>query len=125
MKKVIVLTIGSILFFFGSLIGQEKSKCAANPESKWDIPPEVIKNSPIKYPEDALKENIQGTVYLKVMINSTGKVTSTEIIKKDSVTESMEKEAQNAVSQYIFKPAKYKGKNVNAIITLPIRFKLQ
>lgn len=108
-----------------SLQAQETLKPKKEQKTEWDVPPTVLKSSPIKYPEDARKDKIEGKIFLKVIIDKDWKVKSAEIFKYDNVTESMLTESKKAVLQYVFSPAKLKGKPVKSEVTLPIKFKLQ
>ena len=125
MKKQLILVLALLALCFTVAIGQGNKKKYINIKDKWDTPPSVLKSEPIKYPEDAKKDSIQGTIWFKVVIDVEGKVKSVDVLKKDKVTESMITEATNSVKQYIFNPAKVKGKSVESTITLPIKFKLQ
>jgi TonB family protein len=106
-------------------LSQDKKNDCRTTHKEWDVPPTILKSYQIKYPEDARKDSIQGTVWFKVEININGKVTHIEIAKKEGVTESMIMEAKTAIENYIFKPAMKNNREVAAIVTIPIRFKLK
>lgn len=81
----------------------------------------ILKN--IVYPEDAAADSIEGRVYVLAFINENGDVVKTEVIKSDHSV--FNEAAVSAVNKVRFTPAKIKGKNVKAQITVPIMFKLQ
>ncbi len=95
----------------------DKSMSYYNPE--YDTPPELISLIRPKYPKEARKENITGSVLVKAFINEKGIVEKTEISKGiDQLNEA----AINAVKKAKFKPAEYKGKPVSVWINLSIDF---
>lgn len=78
----------------------------------------------IRYPEAAMKDNIQGRVVVKFVIKSTGKVADVEVIR--SVSPELDAEAVRVVkSMPDFTPGTVKGKPVNCQYALPVSFKLQ
>ncbi len=88
----------------------------------YDKPPEAVKQVGAKYPEKAKKEGLEGTVWVKVLIDENGKATKSEILKTDR--EVFNHEAQAAVMKWVFKPALKQGKPVPVWVTIPFRFKL-
>jgi len=79
--------------------------------------------SNLKYPLEAQKSGIQGTVLIRFVISKTGKVTKVEVLR--SVFSALDDEAVRVVKllpDWI--PGEQKGQKVNVYFTLPIRFKL-
>lgn len=75
----------------------------------------------IVYPKSLLKENVQGAVVVRFVVNAKGKVSDAWIIK--SVHPEMDKEAIRVVKKLgKFSPAKLNGKKTPVFFTLPIRF---
>jgi len=74
------------------------------------------------YPLQALKDKVEGTVLLFVTVNETGEVLYASV--KDSVREDLNLAALEAAQSFKFKPAKAKGKPVQATVTIPFNFKL-
>lgn len=72
----------------------------------------------IIYPEELRSTNIEGNVFLKVLFNKNGKIEN--ITKISSDNQLFTEAAANALKNTKFKPAKDKGKPVNA--SLIIRF---
>ena len=79
--------------------------------------------SNIKYPEDARKAGIEGTVVVNFIIDKTGKILNPEI--KRSVHGSIDAEVLRIIDlmpNWI--PGKQSGKNVAVSFNLPVKFKL-
>jgi TonB family protein len=78
----------------------------------------------IKYPEDAKKNNIQGTVFVSFIVLKNGKVTDVSILK--SANPALDDEALRVVKGMPdWKPGlNDEGKPINVIFNLPINFKL-
>ena len=89
----------------------------------FDEPPVLIKYVPPSYPALARQAGIEGTVLLRVVVGTDGKVESASVIQSD-VTPAMEKAAIAAARKFIFKPAKQRTVPVRASMAVPIRFKL-
>lgn len=78
----------------------------------------------LRYPEDAVKDSIQGTVLIEFMISKTGKVTNVKVL--NSLSPSCDAEAVRMVSlmpDWI--PAEYKGENIPVIFKIPILFRFK
>ena len=89
----------------------------------FDEPPTLIKYVPPSYPALARQAGIEGTVLLRVVVGTDGKVESATVIQSD-VTPAMEKAAMAAARRFLFKPAKQRTVPVRASMAVPIRFKL-
>ena len=77
----------------------------------------------IRYPEIAKRAGIEGRVFVKAFINSTGTVSKTEIIR--GIGAGCDEVAMDAVKKTKFTPGRQRGKPVNVQVTVPILFKLQ
>lgn len=75
------------------------------------------------YPEFALKQQIQGRVLLRLLIDKHGRVVDVEVIKKAGF--GFDEAAVKAIRESTFIPAKDGGKPRRCIVLLPIRFELQ
>jgi len=87
--------------------------------TKCDSPPGLITLIRPKYPKEARKRNIKGSVILKAFVNTKGVV---EEVKISEGIKGLNKSAINAVKKARFKPAKYRGEKVPAWISLSIDF---
>jgi TonB family protein len=72
----------------------------------------------IHYPADSL----EGRVYVQFTIDTTGKVIDPKILK--SVSKLADEEALRVVKMLEFNPGTQRGKKVNILYTLPIKFNL-
>lgn len=77
----------------------------------------------LKYPAIAKENGIQGTVIVRFVVTSTGKVEKSEILR--SLDPACDKEAIRVVSSLPnWVPGKQNGANVSTYYTLPIKFKI-
>jgi len=93
-----------------------------------DVMPELIGGlesiqKRIKYPEEAIKNKIEGTVYVMAYINENGGIDFVEVVK--GIGYGCDEEAMKAVAQAKFTPAYSQGKPVKTRVVIPIRFKLR
>jgi len=86
-----------------------------------DEAPVLVHQGIPKYPEEARKAKIQGTVIVEATLGLTGKVEKVKVIQ--SVKE-LDEVAVKAAEETTFKPVRYKGKAVKVNIKLPFNFKL-
>lgn len=92
----------------------------------YSEPPIPIKKIPPKYPKFAKNSGIEGSVLLEVEIFEDGSVGAVEVIKSLMGGENgLDQAAINAVKQWKFQPAKYKGKPVATWTTFEVNFNLQ
>lgn len=81
-----------------------------------------LKNE-LKYPEEAIKNNEEGTVVVRFVVSDKGDVCDAKVVR--SVSKSLDAEALRAVnSMPAFKPGLVGDKPVNVYFTLPCRFAL-
>ncbi|MEM1323803.1 MAG: TonB family protein [Bacteroidota bacterium] len=79
--------------------------------------------SNIKYPAEARKNGVQGTVVVKFVVNKEGLVEQAETIRK--IGGGCDEEALRIVNMMPkFIPGKQRGKKVNVFFHLPIKYKL-
>ena len=82
-----------------------------------------IANS-LVYPEEAVKIDIQGTVYLRFIVNKDGNIENAEVVR--GVDPLLDKEALKVINSLNkkWKPGKQNGKIVNVYMILPLFFVL-
>lgn len=81
-------------------------------------------SSNLKYPEDAIKNNIEGTVFVQFTVESNGNVTNEHIIR--GVSASLDEAALKVIRDMPdWLPAKAGEKAVPFIFTMPLKFKLE
>ena len=111
-------TLFSLLLFFFVLgfnaIAQDKQ-----PEPIGGIE-QILKN--VVYPISAKEAGIEGKVLVKAIIDESGNVAETEVIK--SVNTDCDKAAVDAIKKTKFTPVTKDGKPVKAEVVIPIMFKL-
>ncbi len=81
----------------------------------------IIEN--VRYPEDAKKNGVQGTVYVQFTVTKNGKLQDIRLQK--SVNPGLDEEALRVIKLMPdWVPGSFKGKAVDTQLTLPISFKL-
>jgi TonB family protein len=138
--KTIELTFTLILIFFFTAVSaqekQEKKDLKPNAEGIYfevEVMPEfpgglaglqeyLVKN--IQYPEQAKKDSITGKVFVQFIIDESGRVGGTKVIR--SASPSLDAEAVRVVdSMPVWTPGKQKGEAVKVAFTIPIMFALK
>ena len=77
----------------------------------------------IEYPEEAAEEGIEGTVFVKFVVNNKGENTDVEVIR--GVHETLDQAAAEAIRNAPdWEPGKQRGKAVKVQLTIPVVFKL-
>lgn len=78
----------------------------------------------LKYPAEAVKDGIQGTVQVSFVIDKEGKVRDVEVVK--SVDPRLDAEAVKVISvSPKWRPARVNGQKVSSSMTLPVEFRLE
>ena len=85
--------------------------------------PKVIFEAAPKYPEKALREKIEGTVKLKLLVATNGKVKNVQIVSSDNVL--LTQAAVDAAWKYKFSPAISLGVPKEFSAVVPFHFKLE
>ena len=77
----------------------------------------------VQYPEEALKNKVEGKVYVQFVIDTAGNVVEPKVIR--GVSPELDAEALRVVSEMpAWKPGMQRGKPVRVSFTLPVIFKL-
>jgi len=117
-----------ILFLLLSVIGilaQQKAKVQKADESGFievDEVPALISKIKPSYPEIARLAGIEGTVYLKVLVDENGNVEKAKV--EQGAKEILDNSALQAAQKAKFSPAMLDNKPVKVWVVLPIAFKL-
>ena len=78
----------------------------------------------LKYPAEAVRDGIQGTVQVNFVIDKDGKVRDVEVVK--SVDPLLDAEAVKVISASPkWRPARVNGQKVSCSMTLPVEFRLE
>ncbi|MCI0531179.1 MAG: energy transducer TonB [candidate division Zixibacteria bacterium] len=84
-------------------------------------PKPITKDAPV-YPDMARRSNIEGVVYLKLLIDKEGKVRDVQVLKKAAADLGFEDSAVEAAWKWTFSPAIQNGKPIAVWTTIPVRF---
>jgi TonB family protein len=89
-----------------------------------DVMPEMIRYEPPVYPDSAEKAGIEGTAWVKVLVDSTGHVVKSAI-HKTSGFKVLDDAALAAAVKNEFKPAEQNGKKIAIWVTYRVEFTLK
>ncbi len=84
--------------------------------------PEALQRE-VRYPERALRANIQGRVYVQFIVNERGEVENPRVIR--GIGGGCDEEAIRVVSQARFKPGMQRGRPVRVQYNLPVIFMIR
>ncbi|MAV90035.1 MAG: hypothetical protein CL676_01350 [Bdellovibrionaceae bacterium] len=92
-------------------------------EDVVDRPPQVVFRTPLKYPDKALKDKVEGFVTLFLLVTKTGRVENAKLL--DATPKGVFDEvALDAVRDWQFEPAEFNGNHVAVWVKQKINFKL-
>ena len=86
-----------------------------------EVKPKVLYAVKPVYPEEALRDSLEGKVFLRFIVNVDGSVSDVRVLRGQEV---FHQAAIDAVSQVRFKPAEHNGKVVPVWMTQPMSFQL-
>ena len=77
------------------------------------------------YPRDAVEQEIQGNVYVKMIVRANGQLTNFEVLR--TLSPSLSKAALDVLklTQGDWMPGEQNGKKVDVYYTVPVRFSLK
>ena len=112
---------------------QQQQKPAAPPDTAQVTPPTIpvdempklVQSPSVSYPEEAKAKGEQGTVYVKALVGKDGSVTEAMVDPEKPVSSLLAKAAVDAVKQWKFTPATFKGTPVAVWIVVPVSFRLK
>ncbi len=87
-----------------------------------DQQPELVKKAEPLYPELAKKAGMEGMVWVKIWVDTTGKAREVTVLKSDA--DVFNQPTLDAAKQFEFKPARIKGKPVSVWVSVPFKYKL-
>ena len=118
MKKVIYsLTLFLFFFVINGFAQEEKLDKYPEPIGGMES---IVQN--VTYPASAKESGVEGKVFVKAIIDETGTVTETSILK--SVSEDCDKAAMDAIKKTRFTPGIKDNRPVKAEVVIPVMFKL-
>lgn len=78
----------------------------------------------LKYPEEALRNGVQGRVTVEFIVDKDGKVTDVKVVK--GVSDELDAEAVKVVSASPkWKPGRVNGNKVRTMVSIPVEFRLE
>lgn len=78
----------------------------------------------LKYPEEALRNGVQGRVTVEFIVDKDGKVTDVRVVK--GVSDELDAEAVKVVSASPkWKPGRVNGNKVRTMVSIPVEFRLE
>ncbi len=89
-----------------------------------EAPVQVVSVTP-KYPDLAQRANIEGTVWVKALVDKEGKVRDVLIVKDSGANAGFEEAAIDAAKQTVWKPAISNGQPIAVWVTYKVEFKLK
>lgn len=89
------------------------------------VPPRLLSRTQPRYPLGVRSRNIEGTTYVRMLVNGNGRVESASVAVSSGNSE-LDASAVECVYKWKFSPAKNSaGSAVQCYITIPIRFTLK
>jgi TonB family protein len=85
--------------------------------------PRVLKAQSARYTPEAMKQGVQGTVWLQVVVRADGSVGEVTVTRE--LEPSLDKQAVEAALQWLFDPGKREGKPVAVRVTIEMTFTLK
>ncbi len=91
------------------------------PLDSVDVGPRMVKQQPLSYPEVTRLASIQGSLFVRVLVNTAGKVLDAEIAQS-SGNAALDQAALQAAPHNRFKPAVKDGKPVATKIVYKVTY---
>ena len=85
--------------------------------------PKLLHSVELVHPEEAIRDSLEGKVFLKFIVNVDGSVSDVTVLRTIG-PEVFRQAAIDAISQFQFKPAEHNGKPVAVWMTQLIKFRL-
>ena len=101
----------------GGIIGGTGTR----PVADFDRPPRLVRQTQPVYPRDAFVQRVEGEVLLEILIDVTGRVTSTRVLHSIA---SLDAAAIHTVHEWRFEPALRRGHPVPVLAWAPVRFSI-
>jgi periplasmic protein TonB len=114
-------------------VPSDNSKPVTVPQGNVNPPPQIApgvvslayRSSPLKFPVQALRQRMSGTVLLRVLVDERGKPVDV-VVEQSSGFKLLDNSAREQVlSTWLFQPAVIEGHTVKAWARVPVSFTLQ
>ena len=99
---------------------EEEPRSSARTSTSRSCRKSITKVNPV-YPEMAREANVDGTVMIQALVGKDGKVQDMRVVKSIPM---LDDAADDAVRQWVFKPALANNKPVAVWVGVPVRFSL-
>ena len=115
------------LFLFGLVscehtLTEIEEICSPPDFVPYDRAPQLINRVTPRYPEAARQAGLEGTVWVKILVDEKGKVPKVEIVRSDA--EIFNQPALEAAKQFVFTPALLNGEPVCVWVSIPFHLRL-
>jgi len=87
-----------------------------------DVGPRPLRMPPASYTEEAIRNNVQGSIKLRVVIDEQGKVRVLDVLR--SIPELDDEAIRTVESSWRFQPAMKNGRPISCLSNLVVRFNL-
>jgi len=84
------------------------------PDTPHLVLPVIAHHPSLRYTPEALRANVQGSIDLEITVGVDGRVRDAMVVKSLDSVYGMDDSALQAVSQWVFEPARLDGKVVSA-----------
>ncbi len=98
-----------------------KEETITSYKGQWDVPPKIKTSINPKYPKEAKKAKLEGSVEVKIFIDEKGMVAQTIILNG---IDGLNDAAIEAINKAKFEPAQKNGKKKGVWVPTRIKFKL-
>ena len=124
----------TILCFFGAVHAQPTAAVLEPDVDSSDAPATVVEQMPeliggmasvqeaISYPKKAKEAGLEGTVYVKFIVDENGQVNNPEIVKGLGL--GLDAEVLRVVNDLEFRPGRQGRNHVPVLLYLPVKFEL-
>lgn len=102
--------------------GDAQSEIMTFELSDLDERPRLVSGSPPRYPQDLLRQRVEGVVRLRVMLDENGRVQVQSVLS--ATRSAFEQPAIVAAESFRYTPPTKNGQPARAVFNLPIHFEL-
>jgi protein TonB len=89
-----------------------------------DTPAQMIQETTPVYPDSAIAKKIEGTVWIRALVDKTGKVVEAKVIRCTTKNCGFELAALEAAKKCVYTPAMQNGKPVAVWVAYKVQFAL-
>jgi protein TonB len=102
-------------------LGHQRGSRLAQGYEPYDTPPRRIHESRPRYPDDAYRRGVEGTVTVEILIGERGQVAHAEV--RESIPE-LDAAAVECARGWLFEPATRGGKPAPTLAIAPVTFRI-